>query len=144
MVDSFENDTIALFIDTGQAHLARLMSGAPPVDFFVRDAGDQSPHMRLQDLDNHADRHWAPGRGEIHSPEVFRALANCISEPHLMVELRRKSDIPQDFAYLNSLGLVELARPSKAWLIRGAFAQSSNDPIGYRFKKLSKKLVRKL
>ena len=107
MVDSFDTDAIALSIDTGHAHLARRMSGAPPVDYFVRDAGDQLRHVHLQDLDGHADRHWAPGEGEIHWQEVFRALVDCPSDPHLVLELRRKSDIPQGFAYLKSLGLVE-------------------------------------
>lgn len=106
MVDSFDSDAIALSIDTGHAHLARRMSGAPPVDYFVRDAGDQLRHVHLQDLDGHADRHWAPGEGEIHWPEVFRALSECVSQPHLVLELRRKSDIPQGFAYLKGLGLV--------------------------------------
>ena len=106
MADSFDSDAIALSIDTGHAHLARRMSGAPPVDYFVRDAGDQLRHVHLQDLDGHADRHWAPGEGEIHWPEVFRALSECTSEPHLVLELRRKSDIPQGFAFLKGLGLV--------------------------------------
>lgn len=107
MVDSFGSDAIQLSIDTGHAHLARRMSGAPPVDFFVRDAGDQLAHVHLQDLDGHADRHWAPGEGEIHWPEVFRALEECNNAPHLVLELRRKSDIPQGFSYLQGLGLVE-------------------------------------
>jgi sugar phosphate isomerase/epimerase len=107
MVDSFESDAIAVSIDTGHAHLARRMSGAPPVDYFVRDAGEQLKHVHLQDLDGHADRHWAPGEGEIHWPEVFRALSECTSEPHLVLELRRKSDIPEGFRYLKDLGLVE-------------------------------------
>ena len=107
MVDSFDSDAIALSIDTGHAHLARRMSNAPPVDYFVRDAGDQLRHVHLQDLDGHADRHWAPGEGEIHWVEVFRALSECSSAPHLVLELRRKSDIPQGFAYLKGLGLVE-------------------------------------
>jgi len=106
MVDSFQSSAIALSIDTGHAHLARRMSGAPPVDYFVRDAADQLCHVHLQDLDGHADRHWAPGEGEIHWREVFRALSECTSDPHLVLELRRKSDIPQGFAYLKSLGLV--------------------------------------
>lgn len=105
MVDSFDSDAIALSIDTGHAHLARRMSGAPPVDYFVRDAGDQLKHVHLQDLDGHADRHWAPGEGEIHWAEVFRALAECTSEPHLVLELRRKADIPAGFTYLKNLGL---------------------------------------
>ena len=87
------------------------MSGAPPVDYFTRDfsrhAGDQLRHMHLQDLDGHADQHWAPGEGEIHWQEVFRALSAWTSDPHLVLELRRKSDIPQGFSYLQSLGLVE-------------------------------------
>lgn len=107
MVDSFGSPAIALSIDTGHAHLARRMSGAPPVDYFVRDAGDQLQHVHLQDLDGHADRHWAPGEGEIHWTEVFRALSECQSAPHLVLELRRKSDIPKGFAFLKSAGLVE-------------------------------------
>lgn len=106
MVDTFGSDAIALSIDTGHAHLARRMSGAPPVDYFVRDAGAQLRHVHLQDLDGHADRHWAPGEGEIHWHEVFRALSECTSDPHLVLELRRKSDIPKGFAYLQDLGLV--------------------------------------
>ncbi len=106
MVDTFDSDAIALSIDTGHAHLARRMSGAPPVDYFVRDAGDQLQHVHLQDLDGHADRHWAPGEGEIHWPEVFRALSDCGSDPHLVLELRRKSDVTKGFDYLRGLGLV--------------------------------------
>ncbi|MFY0616306.1 sugar phosphate isomerase/epimerase family protein [Shimia sp.] len=105
MVDSFGSDAIALSIDTGHAHLARRMSGAAPVDYFVRDAGDQLKHVHIQDLDGHADRHWAPGEGEIHWVEVFRALADCQSAPHLVLELRRKADIPKGFAHLQGLGL---------------------------------------
>ncbi len=105
MVDSFDTDAIALSIDTGHAHLARRMSDAPPVDYFVRDAGNQLAHVHIQDLDGHADRHWAPGEGEIHWPEVFRALDECQSAPHLVLELRNKADIPKGFEYLARLGL---------------------------------------
>lgn len=107
MVDSFNSDAVALSIDTGHAHLARKMSGAPPVDFFICDAGDQLQHVHLQDLDGHADRHWAPGEGEIEWQAVFKALADCKSAPHLVLELRNKADIPKGFEYLKTLGLVE-------------------------------------
>ena len=107
MVDSFGSDAIALSIDTGHAHLARRMSGAPPVDYFVRDAGAQLKHVHIQDLDGHADRHWAPGEGEIEWHAVFRALADATSDPHLVLELRNKADIPKGFAYLKELGLAE-------------------------------------
>jgi len=105
MIDSFNSSALAVSIDTGHAHLARRMSGAPPVDYFVRDAGDQLQHVHLQDLDGHADRHWAPGDGEIHWRAVFEALANCQSDPFLVLELRNKADIPRAFAYLQALDL---------------------------------------
>ena len=105
MVDSFASPAIALSIDTGHAQLARRMSGAPPVDYFVRDAGDQLHHVHIQDVDGHADRHWAPGEGEIEWEGVFRALADLSSAPHLVLELRNKADIPKGFAHLQRLGL---------------------------------------
>lgn len=105
LVDSFASPAIALSIDTGHAQLARRMSGAPPVDYFVRDAGAQLAHVHLQDVDGHADRHWAPGEGEIEWHAVFRALNDCPAQPHLVLELRDKADIPKGFGYLRDLGL---------------------------------------
>jgi sugar phosphate isomerase/epimerase len=107
LVDSFASPAIALSIDTGHAQLARRMSGAPPVDYFVRDAGAQLAHMHLQDVDGHADRHWAPGEGEVEWAAVFRALVDGAARPHLVLELHNKSHIPQGFAYLQGLGLAE-------------------------------------
>ena len=106
MVDSFGSKAIALSIDTGHAQLARRMAGAPPVSDFVADAGVQLAHVHLQDVDGHADRHWAPGQGEIEWTAVFRALAAYESDPHLVLELRNKADIPKGFAALYDLGLV--------------------------------------
>jgi sugar phosphate isomerase/epimerase len=105
MVESFGSDAIALSVDTGHAQLARRMSGAPPVDYFVRDAGAALAHVHLQDVDGHADRHWAPGEGEIEWAAVFRALAEGDGAPHLLLELRDKSAIPRGFAWLEGLGL---------------------------------------
>lgn len=107
MVESFASPAIALSIDTGHAQLARRMSGAPPVSDFVADAGDALAHVHLQDVDGHADRHWAPGDGEIEWSGVFRELAACKNAPHLVLELRDKAEIPRGFAYLAGLGLVE-------------------------------------
>lgn len=105
MVDSFGSSAIALSIDTGHAQLARRMSGAPPVADFVADAGAQLAHVHLQDVDGHADRHWAPGEGEIEWIAVFRALAACAGTPHLVLELRDKFMIADGCAYLENLGL---------------------------------------
>ncbi|MEM9426085.1 MAG: sugar phosphate isomerase/epimerase family protein [Pseudomonadota bacterium] len=107
MTERFNSDAVALSIDTGHAQIAHHQSGAPSVDFFFRDAGNTLAHVHLQDVDGYADRHWAPGEGTIHWSEVFRALSDCESAPHLVLELRRKSDISAGFAYLKSRGLVE-------------------------------------
>ena len=105
MVDSFGSQAIALSIDTGHAQLARRMSGAPPVADFITDAGAQLAHVHLQDVDGHADRHWAPGEGEIEWTAVFRALATIESAPNLVLELRNKADIPKGFKSLSDLGM---------------------------------------
>ena len=105
LVDSFTSKAIAISIDTGHAQLARRMSGAPPVADFILDAKDQLAHVHLQDVDGHADRHWAPGEGEIEWEAVFRALALCKADPHLVLELSNVSDIPKGFQALLDLGL---------------------------------------
>ncbi|MEO0915482.1 MAG: sugar phosphate isomerase/epimerase family protein [Pseudomonadota bacterium] len=107
MVESFNSDAVALSIDTGHAQIAHHQSGAPAVDTFVRDAGDALAHVHLQDVDGFADRHWAPGEGNIRWAEVFRALSDCENAPHLVLELRNKQDIPSGFSHLKSLGLAE-------------------------------------
>ncbi|MEL6198456.1 MAG: sugar phosphate isomerase/epimerase family protein, partial [Pseudomonadota bacterium] len=107
LVQRISSPALALSIDTGHAQLSRRMYGAPPVDVFVRDAGALLRHVHLQDLDGYADRHWAPGDGEIEWPAVFRALAECESAPHLVLELHNHADVPKGFAYLRDLGLVQ-------------------------------------
>ena len=104
MIEGIGSDWLTLSIDTGHAQLARRASGAPPVDYFVRDAGDLLSHVHLQDVDGHADRHWAPGDGEIEWRAVFAALADA-PDPHLVLELRDKVDIPRGFGWLRERGL---------------------------------------
>ncbi|MEM8731070.1 MAG: TIM barrel protein [Pseudomonadota bacterium] len=106
MVEIIGSPALALSIDTGHAQIAQRASDAPPVDVYVRDAGDLLRHVHLQDTDGYADRHWAPGEGHIEWLEVFRALAALGSAPHLVLELKRHEDIPAGFAYLKSLGAV--------------------------------------
>ena len=60
MVEGIGSDWLRLSIDTGHAQLARRAAGAPPVDYFVRDAGALLSHVHLQDVDGHADRHSGP------------------------------------------------------------------------------------
>lgn len=104
MVEMINSPALALSIDTGHAQIAQRASDAPPVDVFVRDAGNLLKHVHLQDTDGYADRHWAPGEGHIEWLEVFRALAELESAPHLVLELRRHEDIPRGFAYLRGIG----------------------------------------
>lgn len=110
LVDSFASPNVRLSIDTGHAHYAHGVTGAPPVDYFVADAGTQLAHVHLQDADGVADRHWAPGQGSIQWHAVFRALANLPhigtdSAPHLVLELRHAADIPAAMSYLEREGL---------------------------------------
>jgi sugar phosphate isomerase/epimerase len=105
MVEIIDSSALALSIDTGHAQIAQRASDAPPVDIYVRDAGSLLQHVHIQDTDGYADRHWAPGEGHIEWTEVFRALAEADSAPHLVLELRRHTDIPQGFAHLQGLGV---------------------------------------
>lgn len=102
---SFGSDAVKLSIDTGHAHYAHVTNGAPPVDYFVKAAGNMLHHVHLQDAEGHADRHWAIGEGTIRWAAVFRALADLESNPRLVLELRDKSGIPASMDFLRTLGL---------------------------------------
>jgi len=102
---SFGSDHVRLSIDTGHAHYAHAATGAPPVDFFVTDAGAMLSHVHLQDADGFADRHWPPGRGTVNWHAVFCAIAALPQTPHLVLELRHSADIPAAMAYLEREGL---------------------------------------
>lgn len=104
-VREVNSTALAISIDTGHAELARAMSGAPPVDYYVRAAGDMLAHVHLQDCDGYADRHWRPGEGTIHWASVFRALDDIDATPHLVLELRDYTMITAAMAYLEREGL---------------------------------------
>jgi sugar phosphate isomerase/epimerase len=94
LAEAFESPAVRLSIDTGHAHYAHGSTGAPPVDYFVRDAGRMLAHMHLQDADGYADRHWALGEGTIRWRAVFAALTEIDANPRLVVELRDHSGLP--------------------------------------------------
>ena len=102
---SFGSDAVRVSIDTGHAHYAHATTGAPPVDYFVTDAGPMLSHVHLQDADGFADRHWPPGRGTVNWHAVFRAIATLPQRPHLVLELRHAADIPAAMGYLEREGL---------------------------------------
>ena len=49
MVEIIDSPALALSIDTGHAQIAQRASDAPPVDVYVRDAGNLLKHVHLQD-----------------------------------------------------------------------------------------------
>lgn len=105
LAESFDSAAVRLSIDTGHAHYAHGSNGAPPVDYYVRSAGEMLNHVHLQDADGYADRHWTLGQGSIHWHAVFGALAALEVEPRLILELRDKAGIPASMDYLIREGL---------------------------------------
>ena len=104
---SFGSPSARVSLDTGHAHYAHVHTGAPPVDVFVRAAGEWLAHVHLQDTDGWADRHWVPGEGTVPWAELFRTLATLESRPRLILELRDKDRCPEAAARLAALGLAD-------------------------------------
>lgn len=98
---------LALSVDTGHAHYAHGSTGGPPVDFFIRAAGEHLGHVHLQDADGFADRHWQIGHGTILWPSVFGAIAATGATPRLILELRDKAGVIPSARYLAELGLAQ-------------------------------------
>lgn len=105
LVEDFASPALAVSIDTGHAHYAFGSTGAPPVDYYVRRAGNALQHIHLQDADGYADRHWTIGEGNIAWAAVFRALGEFTSKPRLILELRDKAGILPSVAWLEARGL---------------------------------------
>lgn len=107
LAKALESSEVRVSLDTGHANYAHVSTGAPPVDYYVEAAGDMLTHVHLQDTDGFADRHWAPGEGNIPWVAVFRALSRLNSNPRLILELRNHDDVRAGAAYLAALGLAE-------------------------------------
>ncbi len=104
---SFNSQAVKVSIDTGHANYACHSTGAPPVDYYVGAAGDMLAHIHVQDTDGYADRHWPPGHGNICWRAVFAAVARLSVKPRIVLELRDHSKVPEGFAHLQALGLVD-------------------------------------
>lgn len=102
---SFDSPAVRVSLDTGHAHYAHGVTGAPPVDVFVRAAGSMLAHVHLQDADGVADRHWAIGEGNIPWPSVFRALGELPEQPRLILEMKHPGDLLRSAAWLAEAGL---------------------------------------
>lgn len=106
LVRSFESDAVRVSLDTGHAHYAHSSTGAPPVDYYVRAAGELLHHIHVQDADGYADRHWLPGEGTIRWEAVFRAVAELDVAPRCVLEVREPARLMQGYEHLVRLGLV--------------------------------------
>lgn len=89
LAEAINSPRFKLSVDTGHANLEHGSNGAPPVDHFIKDAGNMLGHVHLQDTDGYADRHWIPGEGTINWTSVFDAIAALETTPRLIVEVRR-------------------------------------------------------
>jgi sugar phosphate isomerase/epimerase len=105
LVESFDSPALKVSLDTGHAYYCHKIQGAPPVDYFVKAAGKKLAHVHLQDIDGYADRHWAPGEGDIPWKPVFEAIARYCDNPRLILELDDRKRLVQGAEYLASLGL---------------------------------------
>jgi sugar phosphate isomerase/epimerase len=105
LAQSFNSRNVRISVDTGHAHYAHCSNGAPPVDYYIAIAGKLLAHVHLQDADGHADRHWAPGEGNILWRSVFDAVARHCDNPRLILELNDKEKLVQAARYLEELGV---------------------------------------
>jgi sugar phosphate isomerase/epimerase len=107
LAKALDSAKVRVSLDTGHANYAHHSTGAPPVDYYVEAAGDMLAHVHLQDSDGYADRHWAPGEGNIRWTALFRALSRLSSNPRLILEMRDHARVRAGAAHLVSLGLAE-------------------------------------
>lgn len=104
---SLGSDALQISVDTGHAHYAHGACGAPPVDYYIKAAGDRLQHVHLQDADGYADRHWALGEGTIRWDAVFRAIGQLNSKPRLIIEVYGDQSVARSIAHLQNKGLAQ-------------------------------------
>ncbi|MDZ7905797.1 MAG: TIM barrel protein [Cypionkella sp.] len=105
LCEALDWQALELSVDTGHAHYAHVSTGAPPVDFYIRAAGDaRLGHIHLQDADGFADRHWQIGHGTILWQSVFRGHCPDRRQPAPDPELRDKAGVMPSAAYLQGHG----------------------------------------
>lgn len=102
---SLGSDAFQVSVDTGHAHYAHGACNAPPVDYFIKAAGNALQHVHLQDADGYADRHWALGDGNIQWKSVFDAIAGLESQPRLIIEVHVPNGFKRSLEYLTRTGL---------------------------------------
>ena len=106
LVKSFESDCVRQSLDVGHAFI-KFTEGAPPPDYYVREAGQLLGHVHLQDTDGYSDRHWTIGDGRVDWKILFDEIAVQGANPRLILELRDNDDIPRAVQYLKDHNLAQ-------------------------------------
>jgi sugar phosphate isomerase/epimerase len=106
LAEVLDSPAVRVSLDTGHAHYAHGATGAPPVDYYVRAAGDLLSHVHLHDCDGFADRHWRVGKGTIQWPSIFEALHELSEMPRLILEMADGKDILPSAEWLIEAGNV--------------------------------------
>ncbi len=107
VIEAAASPALRLSVDTGHAHWAHSVCGAPSADAYIAAAGETLAHVHLQDTDGLADRHWSLGEGNIDFAAIFAELARIGSRPHLIVEINDFGKVQASVAHLAKLGLAQ-------------------------------------
>ncbi|MFN3971188.1 MAG: sugar phosphate isomerase/epimerase family protein [Gemmobacter sp.] len=105
LAEALHSPALALSLDTGHAHYAHTLAGAPPVDAFIHAAGPRLHHVHLQDTDGFADRHWHPGDGSLNWRAIFAALNTLRTMPRLILEVNDQRGLRRGADHLVALGV---------------------------------------
>jgi len=101
LVRSFDSEYVRVSVDTGHAFLMEQQGGTPPHQWVLA-AGELLGHVHVQDVDGHADRHWAIGDGNINWRAFFRALGQLSHQPLLVLEVQ---EVERSVQWLQTQGL---------------------------------------
>jgi sugar phosphate isomerase/epimerase len=104
LVRAIGSPLVCLSVDVGHAYITHL-AGGPTPDGWVRAAGELLEHVHLQDTDGRADRHWAPGDGQINWFALFEAIRALPRPPRLLLEVREGRQIRRGADWLVRQGL---------------------------------------
>jgi len=106
LVKSFDSDCVRQSLDVGHAYI-NYVEGAPPPDYYVREAGKLLGHVHLQDTDGYSDRHWTIGDGRVDWKILFDEITKQDANPRLILELRDNDDIPRAVQWLQAHNLAQ-------------------------------------
>jgi sugar phosphate isomerase/epimerase len=87
LINSIDSPHLRLSLDIGHAYVSYHLNHAPPVDYWIQEAGALLAHVHIHDNDGYFDRHWVPGSGNVNWRAVFAALNRLERQPRLLLEV---------------------------------------------------------